>query len=93
MIIITFVGTNSDVFFLYFFFFFFFITIAFYKLFFYLNAVHEFPVYGTIKLYCIVLYCIVLYLTELYTKFMMRRRTSHVVEHRSGANNHFVLSL
>ena len=25
---------------------------------FYSNAVHKFPVYGTIKLYCIVLYCI-----------------------------------
>ena len=31
------------------------------------NAVHKFPVYGTIKLlYCIVLYCIVLYCIVLY---------------------------
>ena len=28
---------------------------------FYSNAAHKFPVYGTIKFYCIVLYCIVLY--------------------------------
>ena len=27
---------------------------------FYSNAAHKFPVYGTIKLYCIVLYCIVI---------------------------------
>ena len=33
---------------------------------FYSNAVHKFPVYGTIKLYCIVLYCIVLYCIVLY---------------------------
>ena len=26
---------------------------------FYSNAAHKFPVYGTIKLYCIVLYCII----------------------------------
>ena len=29
--------------------------------FFYSNAVHKFPVYGTIKCYCIVLHCTVLY--------------------------------
>ena len=28
---------------------------------FYSNAAHKFPVYGTIKFYCIVLYCIVYY--------------------------------
>ena len=33
---------------------------------FYSNAAHKFPVYGTIKLYCIVLYCIVLYCIVLY---------------------------
>ena len=34
---------------------------------FYSNTVHKFPVYGTIKLYCIVLYCIVLYCIVLFT--------------------------
>ena len=34
-----------------------FIMFVFYKLF-YSNAVHTFPVYGTIKCYCIVLHCI-----------------------------------
>ena len=44
---IDFVGGNSDVLD---FFFFFFITIVFYNFFFFLwNAVHKFPVYGTIK--------------------------------------------
>ena len=33
---------------------------------FYSNAAHKFPVYGTIKFYCIVLYCIVLYCIVLY---------------------------
>ena len=54
------VGRNSDVHFLCTYLFLFFyhdcIFINFYS-----NAVHKFPVYGTIKLYCIVLYCIVLY--------------------------------
>ena len=39
----------------------FFITIVVYNIFFYSNAVHEFPVYGTIKCYCIALHCIELY--------------------------------
>ena len=34
-----------------------FITIVFLINFFYSNAVHKFPVFGTIKCYCIVLYC------------------------------------
>ena len=52
---VDFVGGNSDVLDL------FFITIVFYNFFFFfflLNAVHKFPVYGTIKCYCIVLYCL-----------------------------------
>ena len=62
---ITCVGRNSDVHFLCTYLFLFFyhdcIFINFYS-----NAVHKFPVYGTIKFYCIVLCCIVLYCIVLY---------------------------
>ena len=38
--------------------------IEFYKLFLlYTNAAHKFPVYGTIKCYCILLYCIFVFVT------------------------------
>ena len=54
------VGRNSDVHFFHVLIYsYFFITTVF--LIFLSNAVTKFPVYGTIKLYCIVLYCIVLY--------------------------------
>ena len=64
-IIISCAGRNSDVhFWCTFFFFFFYHDCIFIN--FYSNAVHKFPVYGTIKFYCIVLYCIVLYCIVLY---------------------------
>ena len=53
---IDFVGGNSDVLDIYYYFFLsrlYFITFFFFLW----NAVHKFPVYGTIKCYCIVLYC------------------------------------
>ena len=57
------VGRNSDVLFLCTFFFFYHdcIFINFYS-----NAVHKFPVYGTIKLYCIALHCIALHCIALH---------------------------
>ena len=51
-------------FFMYLFFFFFYHDCIFIN--FYSNTVHKFPVYGTIKLYCIVLYCIALHCIALH---------------------------
>ena len=71
-IIITCVGRNSDVHFyvLIYSFFVFYHDCIFIN--FYSNAVHKFPVYGTIKLYCIVLYCIVLYWSTFLGHFWNR---------------------
>ena len=45
----------------------------------YLRVFHKFPVYGTIKLYCIVLYCIVLYCIVLYCIVSYTVQQKHII--------------
>ena len=60
---------------------------------FYSNAAHKFPVYGTIKFYCIVLYCIGVYHVQSWNEiaaFSSDKNNYNVLCHTFALHNYVI---